>query len=118
MMLLGECSRERKDKVAWLTASLKLTPLERIAWVYAAHGDTSFFRIAGFYNTFLDRMNDPEVRKALHTESTTLTYENRYKSPHYAPLKANSDALVAELLRFVLERRGEWTERFFEYLLF
>jgi hypothetical protein len=31
---------------------------------------------------------------------------------NHAILKANSDGLVAELLRFILGRRGTWSERF------
>lgn len=46
------------------------------------------------------------------------SYENRYSKPEFASLKANSDGLIAELLRFVLSRRGNWSERFFEYLIF
>lgn len=118
LMLLGECSLEREDKVKWLKARLKMTPLERIAWVYAACEDTSFFRIAGFYNTFLGFMNREDIRKELNVEPAGDSYENRYRMTNYATLKANSDGLVAELLRFLLDKRGDWTERFFEYLLF
>jgi hypothetical protein len=32
--------------------------------------------------------------------------------------KANSDALRSELTRFIFARRGQWSERFFEYLIF
>ncbi len=118
-MLLGECSRERKDKVGWLRGRLRMTPLERTAFVYAQRTDTGFFRIAGFYNTFLRHLNDADVRDELmQFEPESESYDVRYKNTHYATLKANSDGLVAELVRFVLNQQSVWTERFFEYLLF
>jgi hypothetical protein len=119
LMLLGECSRERADKVTWLKNRLNLTPLERIALVYSANQDTNFFRLAGFYDTFLGMLNKPEVRNELNGEQVQPgSYATRYQMRNYAILKANSDGLVAELIRFILGRRGVWSERFFEYLLF
>ncbi len=117
LMLLGECSRQRTKKVEWLKDRLMLTPLERIAWVYSANGDGSFFRVAGFYDTFLGMLSKKEVREELNGAAVG-SYDKRYEMRNYAILKANSDGLVAELLRFVLERRGVWSERFFEYLIF
>lgn len=134
LMLLGECSRERENKVAWLTERLLLTPLERIALVYSENKDTNFFRLAGFYDTFLGMLSQKEVRQEFEkstlgkidpdqkekgfTSHLEIAYEDRYKSRNYAILKANSDGLVAELIRFILGRRGVWSERFFEYLIF
>jgi hypothetical protein len=119
LMLLGECSRERVDKVGWLKQRLTLTPLERIAWVYSANQDTNFFRLAGFYDTFLGMLSKPEVRNELNGEQVQPgSYATRYQMRNHAILKANSDGLVAELIRFILGRRGLWSERFFEYLLF
>lgn len=119
LMLLGECSREREDKVTWLKNRLNLTPLERIALAYAENQDTNFFRLAGFYDTFLGMLSNPEVRNELNGEQVQPgSYATRYQMRNYAILKANSDGLVAELLRFILGRRGVWSERFFEYLLF
>jgi hypothetical protein len=119
LMLLGECSREREDKVTWLKNRLNLTPLERIALVYSANQDTNFFRLAGFYDTFLGMLSKPEVRDELNGEQVGPdSYDTRYQMRNYAILKANSDGLVAELIRFILGRRGVWSERFFEYLLF
>jgi hypothetical protein len=119
LMLLGECSRERQDKVTWLEKRLYLTPLERIALVYSANQDTNFFRLAGFYDTFLGMLSKPDVRNELNGEQVQPgSYATRYQMRNYAILKANSDGLVAELIRFILGRRGVWSERFFEYLLF
>lgn len=117
LALLGECSRDREDKVKWLKNRLSMTPLERLAWAYGESGDTNFFRVAGFYDTFLGLMSQKEVRKRLG-DADNDSYQARYKNRDYALLKANSDAAVAELLRFTLARHGRWSERFFEYLIF
>ena len=124
LFLLGESSKEREDKLQWMRDRLFLTPLERIVWVYEENRDWSLHRVAGLYNVFLSRLNDPEVRKELHIEGSAAAKSgNSYPDRHrklkaYADLKANSDALIAELLRFVLARRGTWSERFYEYLIF
>lgn len=124
LMLLGEASKERKDKVAWLKNHLKMTPLERLAWVYEQNKDWNFHRVAGLYDVFLLHLNNPETRKKLNVDPVEAktededSYKQRYKNPEFATLKANSDGLIAELLRFVIARRGVWSERFFEYLIF
>lgn len=117
LFLLGEASKERNDKHRWLKERLCLTPLERIAYVYDNNADWSFHRIAGLYDVFLTRLNQEEVRGTL-VEGEAKKYDDRFKERLYADLKANSDGLVAELLRFVWSRRGVWSERFFEYLIF
>lgn len=119
LLLLGECSREREKKVEWLRDRLSLTPLERIALVYAENDDRSFFRVAGFYDVFLGMLSKAEVRNELNGPQVQPgSYDTRSQMRNYATLKANSDGLVAELLRFVLGRRSVWSERFFEYLIF
>ncbi len=117
LLLLGECSKERKDKTVWLRDRLRLTPLERIAHVYECNADWNFHRLAGSYDLFLGRLNDPELRHKLTEEERQDSYRERYLFRPYAELKATSDAIAAELTRFVLARRGSWTERFFEYLV-
>ncbi|MBI4567688.1 MAG: hypothetical protein HY719_04750 [Planctomycetes bacterium] len=113
LALLGECSKVRDHKVEWLKQRLRWTPLERLAAVYEANTDWAFFRLAGLYDVFTGRVSDPCVRGGLQ-----VGYADRYVCRAFAELKANSDALAAELSRFVLDRRGSWTDRFFEYLLF
>ena len=54
----------------------------------------------------------------MRAKEGSYDYDLRYLKRSYADLKANSDGVIAELLRFVLARRNEWTERFFEYLIF
>jgi predicted nucleotidyltransferase len=114
LALLGEASKERDDKHELLRKGLCWTPLERLHHSYKQNNDHSFHRIAGHYNAFLYQLNQKEARDSLKG----VSYQNRYDSTYYALLKANSDGLVAELLRFVLARRNQWSERFFEYLFF
>jgi len=120
LTLLGECSKQREDKVSWLRQRLRMTPLERLAYVYVENQDWAFFRVAGLYDVFLRNLNDPKIGDLLQPVRGVgaADYEERLASAHYANLKANSDGLVAELLRFVWSRRGVWSERFFEYLFF
>lgn len=115
LVLLGEASKHSDEqKLEWVRGNLELTPLERIAKVYEANNDSGFYRVGGLYNTFLDRLSD----KSLREELNEIEYGYRYQNSTFATLKANSDALQAELTRFVYARRGEWSERFFEYLIF
>lgn len=115
LVLIGESSKYVcAQKIAILHEHLHLTPLERIAMVYEANHDWSFFRVAGLYNTFLARISDETTRQELNN----LDYSGRYENVLFSTLKTNSDALQSELTRFVLARRGQWSERFFEYLIF
>lgn len=115
LALVGESSKYSDErKLSTVSENLKLTPLERIAYAYEANGDSSFFRVAGLYNTFLARISDEETR----TELNDVAYADRYDNVLFSALKANSDALQAELTRFIFARRGQWSERFYEYLLF
>lgn len=125
LMLLGEASKERQDKVNWLKKHLTKTPLERVAWVYEENQDYNFKRIAGFYNVFLSYLNQPEVRKKLKDNKEkniknlqNSSYQERNKNSDFSHLKANSDGLITELLRFTFERRNSWSQGFFEYLIF
>lgn len=114
LALLGEASKYRQGKIEFLWEHLRLTPMERFAYVYQANQDYGFFRLAGLYNVFLARLADENVRIQL----TEISYAERYQFPIFAELKANSDAFVSEVTRFILARRGQWSERFFEYLIF
>jgi len=119
LLLLGESGKEKRDKVGWLTARLSRTPLERIAEVYVANGDSHFLRVAEAYDRFLARMGDPAVRAELAAAAPPGPHAFPAPEPGaYAELHANSRALIGELVRFVLARRRDWGDRFFEYLLF
>jgi len=111
---LGELSRfEGDDKVEELKNYIGMTPLERLFKCYGKAGDTNFFRFAGACDVFLRYLSDEDSRSAL----AELEYDERYGDRNFASLKANSDAIAAELTRFFFARRGYWSERFFEYLI-
>jgi hypothetical protein len=57
-------------------------------------------------------------RLATRAELNGLDDNLRYDNALFSSLKKNSNALQAELVRFIFARRGEWSSRFFEYLLF
>jgi hypothetical protein len=115
LFLLGEASKHKNpSKVDAVQTHLSHTPLERLAWVYDQNRDGGFFRILGLYNLFISRMSDSAWRDQLKD----VEYENRYSVAAFAEMKANSDAFVAEFVRFIFSRRGQWSERFFEYLFF
>jgi predicted nucleotidyltransferase len=112
--MLGVLSTYReKDKNERLCEFIRLTPLQRLHRAYLEVGDTGFYKVAGSYDVFLGFMNDSKARAGLNK----LEYTQRYQSRDFAVLKANSDALASELSRFFLDRRGLWSDRFFEYLL-
>jgi hypothetical protein len=115
LFLLGHAScYSGDDRLTFVRNHLTLTPLERIALVYKECKDDGFFRVAGLYDIFLSSMSDTMQRQRL----SALDYENRYSDASFSHLKANSDALIAELLRFLWSQRGSWSDRFFEYLVF
>lgn len=115
LFLLGEASKHSgQNKVDAVRNHLQQTPLERLAWVYEQNHDNGFFRVLGLYNVFVSRLSDKKWREQLKD----LEYEGRYNVGAFAEMKANSDAFVAELVRFIFARRGQWSERFFEYLFF
>ena len=119
IFLLGECSKEKKDKIGWLSEHLLLSPMQRIEKVYALNNDGGFNILLDAYEVFMTRMNSPEDRKVLVEASPKSLEELRaIDLPVYNELHANSDILIKELTRFVLDRRGDWSEAFFEYLLF
>ena len=82
--------------------------------MYDQNHDGGFFRILGLYNVFVSRLSDKNWREQLKD----VGYEDRYTVPAFAELKANSDAFIAEFVRFIFARRAQWSDRFFEYLFF
>jgi hypothetical protein len=115
LFLIGEASKQGGEaKIDCVFGNLNLTPLERIGLVYKRNGDGGFFRVLGLYNVFLAHLSDANWRKQLKD----LEYPNRYTVPAFAEMKANSDAFIAEFVRFLLARRGQWSDRFFEYVFF
>jgi len=119
IFLLGECSKEKQDKIGWLREHLALTPMQRIEKVYALNDDDGFNLLIDAYEVFMTSINSPEVRKALVDANPSSLDELRAMDvPEYNLLHSNSDILIKELTRFTLDRRGDWSDAFFEYLLF
>lgn len=111
---IGLLSREHSDqKIHALKSMIELPPLRRLFVCYQISGDMSFYKIAGLYDVFLDVLSEKESRDELKG----LEYDDRYDSRIFAHLKATSDALCSELLRFYEARRPDWDNRFFEYML-
>ena len=112
LLLLGEC-RGRSDAVEWLQQRMAWTPLERVAAVLTTHHDSGLDDIAIAYGRFLEAMDDETTRTGMSDGSVETLETNEYLM-----LKSNSDALLRNLLGFVMRRVGDWPERFFECLIF
>jgi hypothetical protein len=118
LLLLGESGKETGDRLAWLSAHLRLTPLERIAAVYAANADPHFENVAASYERFLTMMGNPDVRAALSAAAPAGPEDIRKAPQVYVDLRANAESLATELVRFLLARRDEWGQQFFRGLFF
>ncbi len=118
LFLLGESGKETRDPVGWLSAQLRLTPLERIAAVYAANDDPHFENVAAAYERFLTMMGNPDVRAVLSAAAPAGPDEFRQPPQVYEELRANAESLATDLVRFMLSRRTEWGEQFFHGLFF
>lgn len=119
VLLLGECSKEQVDKVAWLQRYVTLTPLQRIEYVYTANADENFGVLLEAYEFFMASMHEPTVREALlQPRVSSLTELEGKQPPVYRLLHDRSKVIRQELTRFVLGRRNDWSGAFFEFLLF
>jgi len=118
LFLLGESSRSSERKEDWLAARLTWTPAERLAALYAEHGDKRFRVLAGALNRFVGAMSTPGFRESLRESTEPDSPLARESNPAFLELKQSADQFLSELLRFALERRADWAERFFEYWLF
>ncbi len=119
ILLLGECSKERRDKIGWLHERLPMTPLQRLQYVFEANGDAGFPVILEAYERFMTAFRDPDVRRALiEARAPDLDHLLDSWPPEYRRIHEDSGVLLKELTRFLLDRRGDWSEAFFEYLLF
>ena len=117
LLLIGHSSTIQHDKVAWLAARMRLTPLERIASVFLEYNcSAQFANIMHRYDTFLSAMDSRVFQHK--PEQQALTWEDWLADSDYQSLKHNSSQLIGELLQFVLDRRDDWDARFFEYLIF
>lgn len=118
IFLLGECSKEKEDKIGWLDRHLDLTMMQRLRYVYEQNEDPNIDRILGAYEYFMMKMNDDRTREIL-IKTTPKSLEELYsrRLPEYDDLHRNSGTIIGELTRFILDRRGQWSDAFFEYLL-
>ncbi|MBP89426.1 MAG: hypothetical protein CMJ64_22395 [Planctomycetaceae bacterium] len=112
LLLLGECSYQ-SDTVGWLKQRMRWTPLERVAAAFATYDDPSIDHITTAYDRFLAAMDNETTRVALIDSSN-----EKLETSEYLMLKQNSDAILRNLLGFVMRRTGDWSERFFECLIF
>ena len=118
MLLLGECSKEKKDKIGWLNEHLRMTPMQRIQFAYRANNDEGFGTLLDACELFMAYMDKPKIRQELLAYTPTTLDELAIKHPPvYQELHNNSDIIIRELTRFILDRRGDWSDKFFEYLL-
>ncbi len=119
LLLLGECSKEKQNKIGWMREHLALTPMQRIETVYKLNGDGNFNVLLTAYEKFMLAMNTPEIRRVLvEANPDSLQARHDMNLPVYNELHENSDVLIKELTRFVLDRRDDWSADFFEYLIF
>ena len=119
LFLLGECSKEKQDKIGWLHEHLDMTVMERIKFVYEENSESGFDEILQAYEYFMSQLKREEVREQL-VKTTPLTLEELYTThlPVYDDLHRNSKKIISELTRFLLARKNQWSDAFFEYLLF
>ncbi len=130
LFLLAESSRVDGNRETWLRQHLRLTPLERIAWVMAAHTAANIQSIAHCYDRFLSCLQDPAYRAALQDIGGTETNSPHPLSAHgvvtdgmledndaYRHLIANSQLLTTAMLDFLWSRRGVWLDETLSTLL-
>ena len=114
-LILNASTRDHRDKkYDYVRSNLELSPIERIVHVYADNADSNIDRVLGYWNFFLEKLSDDNVRMSLRD----TPYEDRYSNTHYADLKVNSDGLQSELTRFIWARREQSSSRVYEYLFF
>ena len=109
LLLIGEVEGE-DDPAGWLAARLARTPLERLAGVYAAHGDPRFGRVATVYDRFVAATGDGRVRAELKAAAPAGPADLDRPPPSYVALSENARELTGELARFVLARGGRFVD--------
>ena len=114
LFLILTASRLAHDKISFMKEHVHLSPMEKVYLAYRINKDSNFELVLDAYEKFLERLSEEGVR----AELGRLDYRSRGGCPHYIELKANSDVLKAELTRFILDNRAQWTPKIFEYLIF
>ncbi len=106
LFLLGESSRCLGDRVQWLINHLGLTPLERIAAVYAIHDDARIDLVLTNYDRFLQLMADGDERDRLANPPGEPGRLDEH--PLFREMRRNGSAIAVELTRFINARRLCW----------
>ena len=124
LLLLGQSQHESSQQEAskWVADRLRLTPLERVAWVYSINGDANFGVVARHYEQFLNQMQDPSFRQNLAREPVRndddVTSERLTESTSFQDIQRNAHDFQTELMRFLNDRRQTWPDSFFDCLFF
>jgi hypothetical protein len=114
LLLMGEADRQTEKGADWLKDRLSLTALERVAFVFTQQGDEHFSIIARSYEKYLSRLGDPDFFNTL-TDDENCELEDH---PQYRELEENSQELLAELSRFIIQNQYQWNPRFCRALFF
>ena len=114
LFLILNSSKYREDKIEYIKKTIKLTPIEKIIHVYQDN-NIPYKDIMTYYDNFLEKFNQKEIREALKVE-----YNERYTNPYYTALKENSDYLQRDLTNFIFSQKelNNWDNEIFEYLMF
>ena len=113
LFLILNSSKYGINKVDYVKERILLTPLERIASVISDNA-VDPLPLLEYYDKFIGIINQETTRRSL----IDVDYADRYNNSIYKILKPNSDNLQAYLTNFVLDMRGKWSNKAFEYLLF
>ncbi len=99
---LGECSQAAGVPQRQLHAALHLTPLERLAWSYAAAQDAGILTVTAVINRYLDALGDTEFRRALVDDASVTAILQT----------GGAEILSRELSRFLNAQQPRWNEDF------
>lgn len=115
---LAECAASTTNPAKRLKDYLRLTPLERLARVYADNERAAHFAaVADPYEVFLDRLGDESFRRNLAETSDPL-HTGRSDDCAERLRHQNAAALRRELVQFVMDRRESWGAEFVDSLVF
>ena len=116
LLSLGEMSRAGCQH-DWLRNQLRCTPLQRLVRVFQQYQEVDGLqRILARYDHFLACYSAPAFRTDLKTgvgarETTPAAH------PLYRELRGNAEGIQDDLVRFMLQRYGVWSDAFFRYLI-
>jgi hypothetical protein len=115
LFVLLNASKHGVEKTEYIKKMVKLTPIERINSVLTEN-DVDPSPLFECYDKYLYSINNVAVRQSF--DACPLEYTDRYNNPIFKELKINSDCLQTFLTNSVLDMRGKWSQKAFEYLIF